>query len=600
MVRLIAQSLAIIFFCQTVFSQVAPDCANAIPICSNTPINGGADGFGMDDFNGGTSSGCLERSLPNSIESNSAWYRFRTAASGQLGFNIGHNSTEDWDFAIYKANDCNNLGEPVRCNFFDNSDFKSFIGVGEDPTGNGNSVHYVDWLEVGPGEDYYLLINNFSNINSGFSIQFTGNIFATNPTDALDCSIINNLLGPPIAACENETVVLDATTSGATAYEWYKDTGNGYQLIGGEINPTLNILDSAIYRVIVSTSMGSLISDVQVAFNKIPTTAYVMDETLCHTTGMIFDLEFKDLEALGLQNPDDFIVSYHTSQIDADAGINPLPKEYSKNVGQEMIYIRTTSLANPDCYDATVNFILNAIETPQLIFSEEVIICEGTDGIIIGETSPNPNYDYQWNTGEQTPTISVSRDGDYILTVTNSSGIVNCSKNRTVSVRNSDLPSISAIEVEDLRTSNKVTIITEAIGEFEYRLDNGNFQSSNIFEGVAGGMHTVTMRDNFDCGEIIENIVVVGFSPIFSPNGDVLNETWQIEGLSVLNSPIVTIYDRYGKLIMEMTEMSPGWDGSFNGKPLPSTDYWFKLSYVATDGNRTYAKYLQSHFSLRR
>jgi gliding motility-associated-like protein len=108
------------------------------------------------------------------------------------------------------------------------------------------------------------------------------------------------------------------------------------------------------------------------------------------------------------------------------------------------------------------------------------------------------------------------------------------------------------------------------------------------------------MRDANGCGEVEEEIVVVGFLSIFSPNGDVLNETWQIEGLSTLNSPIVTIYDRYGKLIRQMNEFDPGWDGNFNGKPLPSTDYWFKLSYLDEDGNRTYAKYLQSHFSLRR
>jgi gliding motility-associated-like protein len=108
------------------------------------------------------------------------------------------------------------------------------------------------------------------------------------------------------------------------------------------------------------------------------------------------------------------------------------------------------------------------------------------------------------------------------------------------------------------------------------------------------------MRDVLGCGEVSEEIVVVGYLSTFTPNGDVLNETWQVEGLSALNTPIVTIYDRYGKLIKQMNEYDPGWDGSFNGKPLPSTDYWFKLSYLDDDGNRVYAKYLQSHFSLRR
>ena len=176
-------------------AQISADCSTAIPICSNTPVNSGTDGYSIDDFQGAASSGCLERTSTGAIESNSAWYRFRTGAAGQLGFNIQHDPSEDWDFALYRTDDCSQLGEPIRCNFFDNRDQNSYIGVGEDPSGDALTVQYEDWLSVEPGEEYYLLINNFSNINSGFSIQFSGSIFQDFPDTALDCSIIDNLLG---------------------------------------------------------------------------------------------------------------------------------------------------------------------------------------------------------------------------------------------------------------------------------------------------------------------------------------------------------------------------------------------------------------------
>ncbi|MBT8238978.1 MAG: hypothetical protein KJN65_10060, partial [Croceitalea sp.] len=121
------------------YAQVAQNCPPAVPICNNTPVNGGTTGYDIDDFNGATSTGCLELTTSGAIESNSAWYRFRTGASGQLGFNIGHETTEDWDFALYQSDDCDNLGEPVRCNFFDNRDEQAYTGVGEDPTGNSDS-----------------------------------------------------------------------------------------------------------------------------------------------------------------------------------------------------------------------------------------------------------------------------------------------------------------------------------------------------------------------------------------------------------------------------------------------------------------------------
>lgn len=111
-------------------AQVAPDCVTAIPICNNTPVTGGTNGYGTDDFHGAVKSGCLEPTATGAIESNSAWYRFRTGASGQLGFDIASDVNEDWDFALYRSDDCGSLGEPVRCNFFDNRDKKAYQGVG--------------------------------------------------------------------------------------------------------------------------------------------------------------------------------------------------------------------------------------------------------------------------------------------------------------------------------------------------------------------------------------------------------------------------------------------------------------------------------------
>ncbi|MCK0160193.1 T9SS type B sorting domain-containing protein [Allomuricauda sp. F6463D] len=600
MINTFIKTLLILLFWQGALGQVAQDCINTIPICSNTPINGGTNGFGVDDFNGASSSGCLEQTTTGAIESNSAWYRFRTAESGQLGFNIGHNSNEDWDFALYRATDCSNLGDPIRCNFFDNSESVSFIGVGEDPTGNDDSVHFEDWLQVEAGEDYYLFINNFSNVNSGFSIQFTGDIWVDYPNTALDCSIVSNLLGPPIAACEGENVVLDAAMSGAMGYAWYVDTGIGFQLISGANGATYNVQNSGQYRVVVNTASESIVSDVQVGFNEVPITGALFEETLCYETDMIFDLNSKTAEALGGMSPNEFVVSYHSSQTDANLGLNPIEKQYVMSVGSQTIFVRTASMANPDCFDASQSFTLNAIETPVLNFEEEAVICEAIGNLEIGETQPNPNYDYQWSTGEQTPSIIVSEAGEYTLTVSNESNGVVCETIRTVAVAISNLPVIASIDIEDMSVNNTVTINTETSGEYEFSIDGGDFQQSNVFQGVAPGVHSVNMRDPFGCGEVEEEIVVVGFLSIFSPNGDVLNETWQIEGLSTLNSPVVTIYDRYGKLIKQMTEFDPGWDGNFKGKPLPSTDYWFKLSYVDDSGNRTYAKYLQSHFSLRR
>lgn len=580
-------------------AQISQDCIDAIPICNNTPVNGGTSGFGIDDFNGADMSGCLEKTLGGAIESNAAWYRFRTGATGQLGFNIGFNTTEDWDFALYKTDDCSALGDPIRCNFYDNQDENTFIGVGEDPTGDTANIQYEEWLDVAPGEDYYLLINNFSNSNSGFSIQFSGNIFVTNPYDALDCSIISNLLGPPISACEFDTVTLDATTADAVEYTWFANLGSGFQEVLGEKDPTYEVSATGSYRVIVSRLAGNIISDVQVAFSTIPTAHPVANAAACSAMAT-FDLFSKNNEVLGGQNPSNAVVSYHGSLGDAIAGLNALPRELSIGAGSQTVYVRVTSAENPNCFDAPQEFELINLETPDLDFPLEAYLCDDGSSITIGPETFDTNYTYQWDSGETTPNITVSALGTHTLTVTNNQAGLSCSDSKTIAVVVSNLPEITDIKVDDLQNTNMVTIETDFQNGWLYQLDEESPQTSNVFSGVLPGEHRVSVLDPRGCGSVSENIVVVGFPRFFTPNGDGMNDDWTIDGAENLTNPILTIYDRYGKLMKQLDPTNFGWDGLFNGQVMPSADYWFTLTYTNTNGQTTTAKYINNHFSLRR
>jgi gliding motility-associated-like protein len=588
-----------LLFWGSLFAQVSPDCSSAIPICSNTPISGGVQGYGQNDFGPIEESGCLEQTLSGYIESNSAWYRFRTGASGQLGFNIGFDPSEDWDFALYRASDCGALGEPVRCNFYDNRDQEVFMGVGEDPTGNANTYLYEPWLEVSEGEDYVLLINNFSNSNSGFSIQFSGEIFIEHPYDALDCSIVDNLLGPPVAACEGDPVLLDATTTGASLYEWYMDTGSGFEQIPGESGPTYLADEPALYRVRVNLACcPEIISEVQVAFSPAATAYEITDRNLCAEIG--FELHSLDAEALGVQSPDEFLVSYHLNPEEAAGGIHPLPSDWNPANGAGTVYYRVTSLQNPQCFDASRSFEYSLVTPPQLDLPEQAFICGGVSQPLLGPLIPEQGVTYSWSTGENTPRITVSEPGLYTLTAVRNEGGVLCEVSDSVEVIASAPPGIGQILIEDLQVSNTVTVEPLQEGIFEYALNDGPFQSSPVFTDVPAGNHTLHMRDALGCGSLTEVITVVGFDTFFTPNGDGLHDFWSINGLTELTDPEVFIFDRYGKLLKQLDETSAGWDGTFNGSPLPATDYWFRLNYTDDTGQRVTARYLKAHFALKR
>ncbi|MEE3485830.1 MAG: T9SS type B sorting domain-containing protein, partial [Bacteroidales bacterium] len=82
----------------------------------------------------------------------------------------------------------------------------------------------------------------------------------------------------------------------------------------------------------------------------------------------------------------------------------------------------------------------------------------------------------------------------------------------------------------------------------------------------------------------------------FSPNGDGINDHWIIGKLAeVYPGAVVNIYDRYGKLIVQyLGDNSEGWDGTYEGQPLPSTDYWYMVDIEEIE------KQYSGHFTLMR
>ena len=92
---------------------------------------------------------------------------------------------------------------------------------------------------------------------------------------------------------------------------------------------------------------------------------------------------------------------------------------------------------------------------------------------------------------------------------------------------------------------------------------------------------------------IIQKVWLLNYPRFFTPNGDGFHETWRIENQELEPNFTVFIYDRYGKLLHYFPSNSNGWDGTYNGNLMLSTDYWFVVN--RQDGRR-----LMGHFALKR
>ncbi|HUH45734.1 MAG TPA: T9SS type B sorting domain-containing protein [Arenibacter sp.] len=162
---------------------------------------------------------------------------------------------------------------------------------------------------------------------------------------------------------------------------------------------------------------------------------------------------------------------------------------------------------------------------------------------------------------------------------------------------------IDDIFVRDLSDNNTVEIImNHPDRNYEYAVNGGDFQDSPIFHNVPPGEHTVVINDKNGCGRSGPiPFTVIGYPKFFTPNGDDIHDYWQVFGTSTLvGVPIIYIFDRYGKLLAQFDGNSMGWDGTYNGKPMPSSDYWFRMDYSRDEGGTIIARSLRRHFTLKR
>ena len=110
------------------------------------------------------------------------------------------------------------------------------------------------------------------------------------------------------------------------------------------------------------------------------------------------------------------------------------------------------------------------------------------------------------------------------------------------------------------------------------------------------GVHYITVIDLNGCEPTPPQQVFVIDAPLFvTPNNDGYFDTWHITGVSQLEGTVVTIFDRYGKILKVLKHNDNGWNGSYNGHIMPASDYWFLAEVV--NGNEKFQ--VKGHFALR-
>ncbi|WP_299223118.1 T9SS type B sorting domain-containing protein [uncultured Psychroserpens sp.] len=222
--------------------------------------------------------------------------------------------------------------------------------------------------------------------------------------------------------------------------------------------------------------------------------------------------------------------------------------------------------------------------TQPVVFEDEFLsLCEG-ESITLQANTEIPNATFQWDSGETTAFLNVDTAGTYIVISTDGCSSIE----KTIVVQQINTPIISSVQSD----GNDIIVIISNPGNFIYSLNGIDYQSSTIFFDVEGGKYTIYVKA-IDCDEVITFEHLHFYIPkFFTPNNDRFNNTFNLSGIECFASWEVHIFNRYGKLLYTAKNRPIAWDGTFNNKPLPTSDYWYLINIEGQE--------FTGHFTLKR
>ncbi|WP_132703790.1 T9SS type B sorting domain-containing protein [Winogradskyella wandonensis] len=195
-----------------------------------------------------------------------------------------------------------------------------------------------------------------------------------------------------------------------------------------------------------------------------------------------------------------------------------------------------------------------AIGCNEIVFETEVIIPKCTEMI-----SPADNAE------------------DVLVTTSISWDMINNADGYILSIETEDLDTIvDGVDVGNTTTFNPSTELPD---------------NTLIFVNITPYNEAGNALDCFTFQFTTENRQII-IPKFFTPNNDSNHDYWRVEDPQNEIKRIY-IFDRFGKLLKTLSSTSVGWDGQFNGTPLPNSDYWYQIE-------RFEGSNLTGHFTLKR
>lgn len=297
-----------------------------------------------------------------------------------------------------------------------------------------------------------------------------------------------------------------------------------------------------------------------------------------------------------------------TGSISANATGGSTPYEFRWSTGMQTNSISDlvagsyslTVVDNNGCTDVS-NFTINWPGELVLDVQTTNILCYGGAGGKItaaaeGGTAP---YEYVVHIGNTTMSqgalYSGLRSGIYTVSVTDAN---KCSEKVTVSITEPEqirvTPTIIAPSCTGGRDGSIEIDVTGGIAPYTYEWAN-SANATNLMTDLVQGTYRITITDANDCQVTMNALALIDhvgecikIPNVFTPNGDGVNDTWEIENIWMFPEAYIYIYNRWGQLMYEGRGADEPWDGKYRDHFVPSGVYMYIVNLENLEKDRAY------------
>ncbi|MCG8751238.1 T9SS type B sorting domain-containing protein, partial [Tenacibaculum finnmarkense] len=193
--------------------------------------------------------------------------------------------------------------------------------------------------------------------------------------------------------------------------------------------------------------------------------------------------------------------------------------------------------------------------------------------------------------------IDVAPGDAYKVTATHTAS--SCTETSTDEFDIQDIQAL-AMTIDDSEKNKLIANVNFGLPPYNFTLDGVDYGQDNEFTILQTKEYEIKVTDARGCEVILlvtGRYVSISVLNLFTPDGDGINDFWYPLEVENYHNIKVYIYDRYARKIQNYQGLTQGWDGTYQGKPLPAGDYWYTIYYNELSGEE---KKLMGHFTLYR